>query len=265
MKKSQWKILLVAVACMAMTATLIASVDWSYHGATGPEHWEDIGACPAGLTSQSPIDIVTEDLDDDDDDGLTELEFDYNDDATLSVFNNSHTVQANVPVGSTLTIGGKMFDLLQFHYHTESEHAVNGELLPVEMHFVHAAADGELAVVGVFYEAGDENDEVEKLLPLPEVESAGDPAVTRAGVDLNELLPSNQTTVRYSGSLTTPPCSEGVRWNVMTNIMTMSADQLHEYEEVFSDPDEFPHGNRRPVQPLNGRTVVTDAEFDDDD
>ena len=126
----------------------------------------------------------------------------------------------------------------------------------MEMHLVHRADDGSLAVVGVFIVAGREHDELDEIWDdLPEHEGEH-----RAVHDFNlrKLLPERRATVRYSGSLTTPPCSEGVSWNLFLKPISMSRHQIREFEKIFSGK-EFPHGNRRPLQDLNGRRLLTDA------
>ena len=127
----------------------------------------------------------------------------------------------------------------------------------MEMHLVHRAGDGSLAVVGVFIVTGRAHDELDEIFDdLPE--HAGEHKAVH-GFNLRKLLPEKRATVRYSGSLTTPPCSEGVSWNVFVKPITMSRHQIHAFERLFSG-EEFPHGNRRPLQDLNGRVLLTDDD-----
>lgn len=156
---------------------------------------------------------------------------------TLGVVNNGHTVQANGSTGAgTLELGSNLFNLLQFHLHTPSEHAVNGTHAPLEMHLVHKTADGsKTAVVGVFIESGSEHKELEKIWSqLPDEEND---KIEVAGFHLHKLLPGKHSSVRDAGSLTTPPCSEGVSWNLLSTPITMSPAQLEKFQGVFSGPD----------------------------
>lgn len=218
---------------------------WGYEGEEGPASWseldENYAACEAGI-SQSPIDVTSSDAFVV---GLNDLELDWSD-SEISVIDNGHTIQANVAAGNTTDFDGTSYDLLQFHFHRPSEHTVNTEAFPMELHFVHADADGNLAVVGVLLAEGEENAAFDGIWAAQTAE--GDDAVI-AGFDLTSLLPENMERYRYSGSLTTPPCSEGVNWNVLTNPVELSEDQV----EAF-----LYEGNARPVMPLNGRSVLSD-------
>ena len=161
------------------------------------------------------------------------------------------TVRANVPPGAFITLGGTRYDLQQFHWHTPSEHEINGRRSPMEMHLVHGAADGSLLVIGVLIEQGRTNRTLEPIFDhLPE--TAGD---TRdvAGVRIDKLLPHQRSSYRYMGSLTTPPFTEGVRWIVLAHPITLSKHQIDAFRELFEE------GNSRAVQPLNGRQVLSDA------
>jgi carbonic anhydrase len=254
--------LLVLVAASPLTFSAHGQ-EFGYHGTVGPEaeEWCALGAnyaaCCQG-TSQSPIDIITSDAEIDS--KLPGLRFDYKGKVTLNVVNNGHTVQSNVPAGSgTLNLGGVVYDLQQFHFHTPSEHRVNGTHAPIEMHLVHKTPDGsQTAVVGVLIQPGKEDKELEKVWSvLPDEESE---QATVTDFQLRAILPGgNGFSYRYPGSLTTPPCTEGVSWNLMANPITMSPAQIGKFQGVFSG-EEFPQGNARPVQPLGTRKVVTDAK-----
>ncbi len=147
------------------------------------------------------------------------------------------------------------YDLQQFHIHTPSEHAIDGKHSPLEIHFVHKAADGSLAVVGLLVAPGAANAELEKVWRLAPAHAAE--GGVAGGVDLAKVLPATLENFRYAGSLTTPPCSEHVQWIVMETPITMSAEQIARIQTMFAAP-EFPHGNARPVQPLGHRRVVID-------
>ncbi|MFM6965896.1 MAG: carbonic anhydrase family protein, partial [Rhodoluna sp.] len=137
------------------------------------------------------------------------------------------------------------------HFHAPSEHEINGMHYPVEVHFVNKTADGKLAVVGVFVKRGAENKAWKPFIDsmLTATASAED---TKIELDWSAMLPANKTTLRYSGSLTTPPCTEGVKWNIFTSPIEMSAAQINTFTEAYS-------GNNRPVQDTKGRVVLVDS------
>jgi carbonic anhydrase len=221
---------------------------WGYSGKDDPKEWSKLdpayAACGAG-TAQSPIDLKAKKIKTAD---LPPLQFDYRP-ATLSIINNGHSIQVNYPAGSTLTVGGHVYKLVQFHFHHPSENHENGKALPLEVHLVHADADGKLAVVAVFFD-------VDKPNPLIDVAWRNIPEKGEKGVDVSassinptDLLPANRGYYSFVGSLTTPPCSEGVSWYVVKTHMTVSKEQLDQFAKIFKK-------NARPTQPLNGRAVV---------
>jgi carbonic anhydrase len=226
-----------------------ASPHWTYEGEEGPEHWGELDAsyavCGTG-TSQSPIDVSTPSEED-----LANIAF-YYQPSEVNILNNGHTVQVNYDAGSYIELDGVRYDVAQFHYHAPSEHAVDGKLFAAELHIVHKNADGGLAVVGILLDEGIQNDAIQPFIEnLPAEKSE----VADAGVTINaaDLLPVEQTTFRYSGSLTTPPCSEGVNWLVMTTPVEISAEQVEALASLFEE------GNNRPVQPLNDRPLAEDS------
>lgn len=219
---------------------------WGYEGEGAPAHWgalsSDFHLCEMGR-NQSPIDIH---------DALTAhprpLKVKYSL-APNSIVNNGHTVQVNVPPGNTITLDGETFTLQQFHFHAPSENTIKGKSFPLEMHLVHADANGEVAVVAVMFKLGAANPALASLWQnLPQ--QVDKPVVLSQKVDLNALLPASLTHYRFSGSLTTPPCTEGVRWLVMKKPLTLSQAQLSQFVQLMH------HANNRPVQPLHGRVVV---------
>jgi carbonic anhydrase len=219
---------------------------WEYEGEAGPENWGAVGyeTCEIG-ESQSPIDIApTQQMD------LTNILVNYRP-SSLTVRNNGHTVQADYAPGSFITVDGETYMLAQFHYHSPSEHVVDGQSFAAELHLVHTNGN-RLAVIGVLLAEGDEANPAYQpfIANLPAEEIA--PTPTGDEIDAAALLPDVQTTYRYSGSLTTPPCTEGVTWLVMTEPVTLSADQLAALEAVFE-------GNNRPPQPVNDRPVTEDV------
>jgi len=241
-----------AIAALVIAATTATgATSWTYTGLTGPSHWGTIdktnyATCVDG-TAQSPIDIVNPVRAD-----LVNLKFNYQK-SEAGIFNNGHTVEAE-PLGaskSAVTIDGVTYNFAQFHFHAPSEHEITGMHYPVEIHFVNKSADGKLAVVGVFVKAGAENAAWKEFTDHLTTATA-DPEATKVELDWLRLLPRNPITVRYNGSLTTPGCTEGVKWNVFTHPITMSQAQINSFLEAYS-------GNNRPVQPLNGRTVQIDS------
>lgn len=231
---------------MSLTAEKSA---WNYEGETGPEFWgslsKDYALCQEG-TQQSPIDIANVLVSD-----IDTINFNYSPSA-LNILNNGHTVQINYDKGSSITIGDKEYQLLQFHFHTPSEHALGGELAEGEVHFVHAhkTAEGEtqLAVIGIMIYEGKENVAFADVIAnLPEHKSE-EKTIEEVKVNAENLLPANRQVYRYTGSLTTPPCSEGVNWNILIEPVSMSAKQLEALTKVL-------HNNNRPLQDLNKREI----------
>ena len=244
-----------AIAAVAIFAgsSAIGATSWSYTGPTGPSHWKAIdpvnyAACVDG-TAQSPINIVKPKSA-----KLTPLSIVYPE-GEAGIFNNGHTVEAEpLPAASdadTLTISGMKYQFLQVHFHAPSEHEMNGLHYPVEVHFVNKTTDGKLAVLGVFIARGAEN-EAWKPFTDKMLSATANAEATTTSLDWAKMLPANKQTVRYSGSLTTPGCTEGVKWNVFTHPITMSAAQINTFLEAYS-------GNNRPVQPTNGRKVQIDS------
>ena len=138
-------------------------------------------------------------------------------DSKADIINNGHTVQFNYDGGSTLTFNGKEFELLQFHFHADSEHTVGGTQFPLEVHLVHSNPDGSLAVIGIFFEEGDENALLAAYFDnIPEHED--DHYADSGTFNVGDILPSNMSYYHYTGSLTTPPCSEIVNWIVIKSL-----------------------------------------------
>ncbi len=221
-----------------------AAVHWGYQGSDGPQNWgnlsEAYGLCGKGK-NQSPINITwSADVD------LDNIEFFYQN-SPLSIVNNGHTIQVNYRPGSHIKIAGQTYELLQFHFHAQSEHLVNGKHSELEMHLVHKSHEGTLAVVGVFIQAGKDNSALQKIWDyLPRETSQEDAAETE--INAAALLPQETDYYHYAGSLTTPPCSEGVRWFVMTSPIEVSEQQIADFTAIFA-------GNFRPAQALNRRNV----------
>lgn len=218
---------------------------WAYDGDGAPHAWgvlkEEYGTCSEGK-SQSPIDISTVTIS-----NLSDIEFHYKS-SPLELTNNGHTIQANYHSGSYITVNGKRYDLLQFHFHSPSEHTIGGKSYDMVAHLVHKAADGQLGVIGVLFKAGDKNKVIDKLWANLPTESGQTNTVKSTRINALDLLPLDLTYFNYSGSLTTPPCSEGVNWMVMATPASISAKQVKQFTDLFPL-------SVRPVQPLNGRVV----------
>jgi len=218
---------------------------WAYEGDGAPHAWgvlkEEYGTCGTGK-KQSPIDISTVTISD-----ISEIEFHYKS-TPLELINNGHTIQANYHSGSYITVSGKRYDLFQFHFHSPSEHTIGGKSYDMVAHLVHKAADGQLGVIGVLFKAGDKNKVIDKLWANLPTESGQSNTVKNTRINALDLLPVDLTYFNYSGSLTTPPCSEGVNWMVMATPASISAKQVKQFTDLFPL-------SARPVQPLNGRVV----------
>lgn len=221
--------------------------DWGYEGALGPDHWGDLkpefALCETG-TAQSPIDVPSA--------GATaadapKLEFHYQPIA-LRVVNNGHTIQVNTG-GGYLSVNGERYDLAQFHFHTPSENKIDGKSFDGEMHLVHKNAAGKLAVVGVMLASGGENSALERMWKVAPAEEGPERSVNNVYVDPTAILPSTRSYFHWKGSLTTPPCTEGVEWFLMDKPLEISAATLGVMEKTM-------HGNARPPQPLGSRTVL---------
>ncbi len=225
---------------------------YGYEEGDGPALWgsfcEAYEKCDSG-TEQSPIDLAgaTKKA------GAVALAL-ASKAVTASVVNNGETIKATVPPGTnSMTLDGTKYELLQFHFHIPSEHTIDGKSFPMELHLVHKSEAGGLAVLGLMIEEGADNEVLAPLFdkPLAPATSGADRVI-----DLPALAPNIAAGVyRYAGSLTTPPCGEGVKWNVVATPISASSEQIANYDELY----EF--STNRPVQPLKGRqiTLVTAA------
>ncbi len=232
---------------------------WGYEADNGPDDWGSMDPawllCAEGR-GQSPIDLAN----------ATEFELGrveidtpsgqevevLNQEGVIGALDNGHTIQINSKTGETMTVGDKTYALVQFHFHAPSEHTVDGEHYPMEMHLVHQAEDGALAVAGVFVEEGTENPGIAPLwAQLPE--GRGTEATVRVPTEFADRIFSGDATgvYHYSGSLTTPPCSEGVQWYIRRTPTQFSKDQIATFTAVYDH-------NNRPVQALNERRLYLD-------
>jgi len=228
------------------SATLAAGgkAHWGYEGNKGPSHWGELShdyvTCQNGK-NQSPININSSTAV-----KLANIKFSYQA-APIDIVNNGHTIQMNYAKGSMLSVGGKTYQLLQFHFHSPSEHEINGKPYDMVAHLVHQAADGQLGVIGVLMKIGKANpviDSIWKHVP----QKTGEHNKVDMTLNAADLLPTKHSYYNYSGSLTTPPCSEGVNWMVLQTPVEVSAVQVDAFTAIFAK-------SVRPVQPLNDRTV----------
>ncbi len=215
---------------------------WEYTGDEAPDTWP-ICSADCGGQSQSPVNIAGAVADD----NLQALVPAYNP-VPIDLINNGHTIQFNYDEGSTIDVNGEEYELLQFHFHALSEHTVSDEYFPLEVHLVHQNAAGDLAVVGVFFEEGAENAFLSNFtgnLPASENQNY----TSEDMVNVADVLPTNTGYYTYSGSLTTPPCSEIVTWLVMKSPVEASSVQIEAMSDILKD-------NFRPIQALNGRQIT---------
>ena len=250
---------LLGVEAVPLKALAVPSeVRWTYKDLTGPDYWSGLDsgfATCANGQAQSPIDLTAADSID-----LVDPDFHY-EPVPLNLLNNGHTVQIPYAPGSYVVLDGKRYDLLQFHFHSPSEHAVEGKSRSAELHLVHQSDAGELAVVAVLLREHDPpiTSSVKELVEYRKLSQAlpakaGDQVRTEKTINARLLLPEKTTTYRYSGSLTTPPCTESVTWLVMTEPITLPVEQILQYERLLNH-------NNRPLQQLNDRIVQIDASF----
>jgi len=236
----------LAVAAMIVTAMAHGGAHWGYSGEKGPENWGKLDAdyvtCATGM-KQSPIDLASFVEAE-----LKPIDFAYKP-GTTEILNNGHTVQIDYAAGSSITVDGHVFELKQFHFHAPSENTITGKQFPLESHLVHADKDGNLAVVAVMFEMGRNNALLSPLwMKMPD--KAGDSNALPKPYDVSAMLPSGRDYYRFDGSLTTPPCSEGVLWLVIKQPAIASKPQIDQFTKVMGHP------NNRPVQSLNAREVL---------
>ncbi|MFM2065360.1 MAG: hypothetical protein RLZZ584_269 [Pseudomonadota bacterium] len=218
---------------------------WDYKGAHDPAHWAELDpafeACAKG-GEQSSVNIdKTVKV------ALPTLEFSYGK-AQASVVNNGHTIQVNLPAGHTLKVDGQTFELLQFHFHTPSEEALKGERKPLVAHFVHKDGEGKLGVVAVLFDFGASNAAFKPVFEHLPAKPGETLTADDLSLDLATLLPTDKGYYSFAGSLTTPPCSEGVSWMVLKNPVRLSAAQINSFRRLY-------RYNARPVQALHERTI----------
>ena len=239
-------IALIGVGLLACGEDAGEPAEWGYSGEIGPEHWGALDAAYAACSEgrrQSPIDLAGYAPGD-----APALSFAYVPDGT-HVTNTGVFLKVKHEGDSRLTLAERHYLLVNVHAHTPAEHTVNGERFPLELHLVHKNESGELAVVGVLFRLGEPNPALQALLdaaPPP-----GDLADPASPLDPSAYLPARTSHYRYTGSLTTPPCTEGVQWLVMTEVAEASEEQLQRITALTGDT-----ANNRPTQPLGDRTIT---------
>jgi carbonic anhydrase len=223
---------------------------WTYGGETGAAHWGDLdpdyAACKTGQ-EQSPIDIQTAEKAD-----LPALRFEYKSGPLKYLINNGYTIRVNYHDapgnGNFLMVEGKRYQLTQFHFHHPSEEYLHGQPYDMVLHLMHQANDGKVVGVAVFLQRGGPNTTIQKIWEHMPTKKGNEEEVPAIDVNTGDLLPRDLGYYRYLGSLTAPPCTEGVTWLVLKTPVHISAEQIHAFAKLY------PH-DVRPIQPLNGRIV----------
>jgi carbonic anhydrase len=219
---------------------------WDYGVSRGPSHWGELkpefAPCKNGHR-QSPIDIRNAQKAD-----LPAIQFDYKP-SSLNIIDNGHTIEIDYSPGSSISLGGKRYELKQFHFHRPSEEKINGKNFEMVAHLVHADEKGHVVVVAVLLQKGEDNALVHTLwkdLPKEKDKIESDKNVQ---IDADGLLPPDHGYYTFSGSLTTPPCSEDVTWLVLKHPVSVSAEEIEQFSKLYRD-------DARPTQPLYGRVVL---------
>ena len=246
------KLKMCALSALVISTSLLASSHkWGYTGHEGPQHWGELDTsykeCALGK-QQSPINITHEiEIHKGE---LAPIDFHY-DSATTNVLNNGHTIQVNMEDGSFIVVDEKKYFLKQFHFHTPSENEIEGKEFPLEAHLVHVAKDGTLAVVAILFEEGKENLVLEHTWSKMSEELNKKVQFHIPAKEITEfLLPHDRSYYRFMGSLTTPPCTEGVKWFVFKEYDTVSKEQVSKFLSVLH------HTNNSPIQAIGERKVL---------
>lgn len=234
-----------SATCLSLALLFAGQVQaegWGYGEANGPEHWGEVAPLCATGVNQSPINITKATQA-----NLLPLRIDYQGKVTQLV-NNGHTIEALVSGKNDVIINGDTYHLKQFHFHTPSENLIDGKQYPLEAHFVNADDKGKLAVISVMFEIGPRtNSDLDAL--LNEIPEKGQTIEIKQDLTPGALLPRDREYYQFNGSLTTPPCTEGVRWYVMQEHQTSSKEQTEMLHAVMGN-------NNRPTQPLNARVIL---------
>src|SRR5215470_11459214 len=239
-------VFIYALAVCGAAQEHLAQHNWDYGDARGPSHWGDLepgfATCKNGQ-HQSPIDIRNPKKAE-----LPPIRFEYKP-SPLHIIDNGHTVMINYSPGSFILVGDKKYTLKQFHFHRPSEEKVNGRGFDMTAHLVHADDDGNLAVVAVLLQEGKASPLVHELWNDLPKEKDKEESFDNVQIDLSQILPADRGYYTFPGSLTTPPCSEGVTWFVLKHPATISAEEIRRFSQLYRD-------DARPTQPLYGRVVL---------
>ena len=239
----------VAPTALAQATATAHAPHWRYSGADGPSHWADLdpsfATCSTGKR-QSPIDIKGAKKDS----SLAPVQIDYKA-SPLKIVDNGHTIRVNVAPGSSITVNGTAYTLTQFHFHRPSEEEIAGKKYAMVIHLVNERTGGA-AVIALLVKTGAENPTVQKIWNNLPKEKDKENEVTGVSINAADLLPADQNYYNFDGSLTTPPCSEGVKWFVMKTPIEMSAAQIAAFAKLYPM-------NARPIQPTDGREIKESA------
>lgn len=236
---------------------------WGYGAGNGPDDWGSMNTewrlcaegrwqSPIDLTHAARIDLPAGVIHTPSGEQVELL----NQAGVIGALDNGHTIQVNAQTGETMTVGDKTYALVQFHFHAPSEHTVDGKYFPMEMHFVHQAEDGALAVVGVLLEEGAQNPSIELLWKQLPQTSGAETTVEIPADFADHIFPEiGYGVYHYVGSLTTPPCSEGVKWYIRSLPTQLSREQINAFTKFYDQ-------NNRPIQPLSDRQLYLDKNPD---
>lgn len=242
-------------AILAVPLTMIVAISlpadqtahWSYSGSSGPEQWgsleHEFSSCALGH-DQSPVDISDREVHRE---SLPAITFAYQS-SPLRIIDNGHTIQVNYAPGSFIDVGGRRYQLVQFHFHKPSEEQIDEKSYDMVAHLVHKDSEGRLAVVAVPLAKGHASALIDSLWRYLPAEKNKETEVDRVAINVADLLPENHAYYTFTGSLTTPPCTEGVTWFVLQHPASVSAEEIARFGAIYPM-------NARPVQPLNGREV----------
>jgi carbonic anhydrase len=245
---------LPAIVCCTLLFTIASRAQepqhpeqvWDYSEAHGPSHWGELkpefAPCKSGH-HQSPIDIRNPQKAD-----LPPIQFDYKP-APLDIIDNGHTIEIMYGPGSFISVAGNKYELKQFHFHRPSEEKINGKGYEMAVHLVHANQQGKLAVVAVLLKKGQDNPLVDELWKDIPGEKEKEEVFKNIKIDADTLLPADHGYYTFTGSLTTPPCSEDVTWYVMKHPVSLSAAEIERFSKLYRD-------DARPTQPLYDRVVL---------
>jgi len=249
-----WRKFVTAFVCGTVMVAIPAAAQadhaqhiWDYGDSHGPSHWGELNPeyslCSSGH-HQSPVDIRNPEKAD-----LPALEFDYKP-SPLRIIDNGHTIMISYAPGSMLRVGGKTYELKQFHFHRPSEERINGKAYEMTVHLVHADQQGKLAVVAVLLSKGEENSLVHELWKELPQEEGKERVLDQVSIDVAKLLPArDRGYYTYSGSLTTPPCTEDVTWFVLKQPVAISAAEIERFSKLYRN-------DARPTQPVYDRHIL---------